>query len=61
MPREEYELIRDAVKQHLSFFFAGVWMWKMIQFGYVYGKREERARRKKKDNPSQPSKHSGLS
>ena len=48
LPREEYELIRDAVKQHYHFSSPEFWMWKMIQFGYVYGKREERARRKKK-------------
>ena len=58
LPREEYELIRDAVKQHYHFSSPEFWMWKMIQFGYVYGKREEE---RKKDNPSQPSKHSGLS
>lgn len=48
LPREEYELIRDAVKQHYHFSSPEFWMWKMIQFGYAYGKREERARRKKK-------------
>lgn len=43
---EEVERTADAVKQYYHFSSVNFWMWKMFQFGYMYGKRAERARRK---------------
>lgn len=47
LPYEEYKLIENAVKQYYHFSSSEFWMWKMLQFGYAYGKRAERARRRK--------------
>lgn len=44
LPYEEVERIADAVKQYHHFSSVNFWMQKMFQFGYVYGKRAERAR-----------------
>lgn len=44
LPCEEVERIADAVKQYHHFSSVNFWMQKMFQFGYVYGKRAERAR-----------------
>ncbi len=38
--------ISQAVKEYYHQSSPEIWMWKMFQFGYAYGKREERARRK---------------
>ena len=43
---EEIEEISELAKSHFYFSSAKFWMWKMFQFGYAYGKRAERARRK---------------
>lgn len=38
--------ISDVVKRYYHFSAPEFWMWKMFQFGYVYGKRAERSKRK---------------
>ena len=43
---EEVERIANAIKQYYHFSSVDFLMWKMFQFGYVYGKRTERARKK---------------
>lgn len=46
MPYSEISKIVDAVKKRYSFSTDTFWMLKMFQFGYVYGKREERKKKK---------------
>lgn len=45
---EKFSEIADAIQRYYSFSSPVFWMWKAFQFGFVYGKHEERARRKKK-------------
>lgn len=44
--RKKTEELADAIKSYYSFSGPEFWMWKMFQFGFAYGKRAERARRK---------------
>ena len=46
MPYSEVSKIADAVKKHYLLCEDTFWMFKMFQFGYVYGKREERKKKK---------------
>lgn len=46
MPYSEVSKIIDAVKKRYSLCEDTFWMLKMFQFGYVYGKREERKKKK---------------
>jgi hypothetical protein len=44
-----YKRIRDISRVIGGYYHQSApefWMWKMFQFGYAYGKRSERARRK---------------
>lgn len=47
IPYEEVQTLAEVVKRTYHFSAPEFWMVKMFQFGYVYGKRAERARRKK--------------
>ena len=47
IPFDQIHCITDAVKGYYHQSAPDFWMWKMFQFGYAYGKREERARRKR--------------
>ena len=42
----DIRVIADAVKRYYNFSAPEFWMWKMFQFGYAYGKRAERSKRK---------------
>lgn len=46
IPYSEVSKIIDTVKKRYSFSTDTFWMRKMFQFGYVYGKREERKKKK---------------
>lgn len=46
IPYSEISKIVDAVKKRYSFSADTFWLFKMFQFGYVYGKREERKKKK---------------
>lgn len=47
IPYNEFHEIAESVMKFYPTVSEMFWMWKMFQFGYVYGKRAERARRKK--------------
>lgn len=45
----EFCKLKDVIKRYYSFSSPEFWLWKMFQFGFVYGKRAERARRKERN------------
>lgn len=47
IPYEEFEEIYNLITQYYHYNSVKFWLWKMFQFGFVYGKRAERARKKK--------------
>ena len=49
-PYSEVSKIADAVKERYSVCEDTFQMVKMFQFGYVYGKREERKKKKRSEN-----------
>lgn len=46
IPCEDFMELCKSVKQKYPFSGDVFWMWKIFQFGFVYGKREERAKKK---------------
>lgn len=48
LPSETLNMIMNAVKENYPHSSVDYWMWKMLQFGYVYGKREERAKKRRR-------------
>lgn len=50
VPRKKIADIADAIKRHYYFSNSEFWMWKMFQFGYAYGKRAERRKKKNASN-----------
>lgn len=44
---EEFRELCECIEQRYSFSSYRYWIWKIFQFGFVFGKRAERARRKK--------------
>ncbi|RGT72222.1 hypothetical protein DWX08_10370 [Ruminococcus sp. AF18-22] len=47
IPSNDIRELSEVIKRYYHFSAPEFWMWKMFQFGFVYGKRAERARRKK--------------
>lgn len=47
IPYEEFLELSECIKQRYYFSGYRFWMWKIFQFGFIFGKRAERARRKK--------------
>lgn len=47
IPSNDIRELSEVIKRYYHFSVPEFWMWKMFQFGFVYGKRAERARRKK--------------
>lgn len=46
-PYGEFKELCECIEHRYSFSSYRYWMWKIFQFGFVCGKRAERARRKK--------------
>lgn len=49
---EKIKHIADVVKGYYHFSSPMIWMWKMFQIGYAYGKRKERAKKRGDSNAS---------
>lgn len=49
IPYPEFVDIATAIKSNYSFSSPTFWMWKAFQFGFIHGKRAERARKKAAD------------
>ena len=47
IPYGDFIELAESIKQNYSFSSDVFWMWKIFQFGFVFGKRAERAKRKK--------------
>ena len=47
IPYDDFWNLKEQIIQKYYFGDPTFWMWKVLQFGYVYGKRAERARKKK--------------
>lgn len=47
IPYHDFIELTDIIERYYHFSSCRFWMWKVFQFGYVYGKRAERARRKR--------------
>lgn len=50
IPYEECMELVEATKRYYHFSSPNFWMWKMFQFGYAYGKRAERRKKKNASN-----------
>lgn len=48
IPYEEFEEICDLITNYYHYTSVKFWMWKMFQFGFVYGKRAERTKKRNK-------------
>lgn len=49
IPYSEIKEISQMVVEKYNFSSPYFWMWKIFKIGFAYGKREERARRKKQN------------
>ena len=47
IPWDDFQNLKERIIQKYYFSRPAFWMWKAFQFGYVYGKRTERARKRK--------------
>lgn len=47
IPYFDFYYLQSCIKKSYHFSEPCIWMWKAFQFGFIYGKRAERARRKK--------------
>ena len=47
IPYMYFDYLQHCIRKRYHFSDPSMWMWKAFQFGFIYGKRAERARRKK--------------